>query len=176
MIANRTYFSVLPIIKCKDVHRKSKLRVYKTIIRPVLYYGSETWTFTQASEKLVNAFERKVLRRILGPVKEGDRWRIRYNNELYSIFDDPEISTLIRLKKLEWAGHVERMDDDKIPKRLLKRHPEGRRPPGRPRTRWEDSIDADSESLLGLRNWRTRSLNRDDWRRRLREARAQLGL
>lgn len=69
-LANKTYFSVLPIIKSRCIHRKTKLLIYKSMVRPVLCYGCETWTLTQASEKLLNAFERKVLRRILGAVRE----------------------------------------------------------------------------------------------------------
>lgn len=49
----------------------------------VLGYGSETWTFTRVAENLLN------LRSILVPDRNGDDWRIRYNRELYDIFDDP---------------------------------------------------------------------------------------
>jgi endonuclease/exonuclease/phosphatase family metal-dependent hydrolase/ribosomal protein S28E/S33 len=176
LLANKTYYWILPIIRNKDVHRNAKLRIYKSIIRPVLCYGSETWTLTQASEKMINACERKILRRILGPVRIEDVWRTRYNVELYTIFDDPEVSTLIKLRKLQWAGHVVRMDDERIPKRALKGKAEGKRPVGKPRKRWQDSIDADSKSLLRFSNWRTRSLDRDAWRRSIQEAKARLGL
>jgi hypothetical protein len=72
MSANEVYFSLLPIMKSQLAHRKDKLRLYKNLIRPVLCYGCEAWTMTQSSEERLAIFERKILRRILGPVYEGD--------------------------------------------------------------------------------------------------------
>lgn len=160
--ANRAYYSLLPIIKSRYIHRKTKIRIYKTIIRTIMCYGSETWMLTQTSEKMVNTFERKILRRILGPIQDRDGWRSRYNSELYSIFDEPEISTVMRFRRLQWAGHVQRMEDGRIPKKILKERIFGTRPIGKPRRRWEDAVNADSVSMLGVRNWKTRALDRDD--------------
>lgn len=98
--ANKTYFAVLPIIKSRQVHRKTKIHIYKTLVRPVLSYGSETWALTQTLENMLNTFERNVLRRILDLVQDGDVWRNHYNDELYSIYKEPEIGTAIRLRRL----------------------------------------------------------------------------
>jgi hypothetical protein len=51
-------------------------QIYKTVVRPVATYGSETWTLTKSDENLLRNFERKILRKIYGPVREGDTWRI----------------------------------------------------------------------------------------------------
>jgi hypothetical protein len=64
----------------------------------MLWYASESWTLAKKSDLALDAFERKVLRRILGPMKEKNTWRIRYNNELYKQFDKPSISNIIKLK------------------------------------------------------------------------------
>lgn len=135
MAANRIYYSVLPIIKCRDVHRLTKIRIYKTMIRTVLSYGCETWMLTKTSEKMINTFERKILRRILGPVLGQDGWRIRYNKELYEVFDDPEVFIWVKLGKLRWTGHVQRMPEHRIPRRTLEGRIEDRRPIGKPRKR-----------------------------------------
>lgn len=69
-------------------------RIYKTVISALLrIWNCETWVFTKANRKHVNTFERK----ILGLVHEGARWRVWYNNELYDIFDGPDVSTIINL-------------------------------------------------------------------------------
>jgi hypothetical protein len=78
---------------------------------PVLCYGCKTWTLTKQTENLLNAFEREVLRRIISPITDKDHWRIRYNKELYDIFKEPEISIVINLKWLQWAEHLQRMDE-----------------------------------------------------------------
>jgi hypothetical protein len=91
MSANKVYFSLLPTIKSRLANRKDKLRLYKTLIRPVLSYGCEAWTMTQSSEDRLAIFETKILRRILGPVYEGDlRWRLRHNKELCELLDGPD--------------------------------------------------------------------------------------
>jgi hypothetical protein len=63
-------------------------------------------------------FQRKILRRIRGPVCEDDlSWRLRHNKELYELLDGPEIVKIIKLKRLQWAGHIARMDNARLPKK-----------------------------------------------------------
>jgi len=51
------------------------MQIYKTVIRPVVTYGSETWTFTKSDENLLRIFKRKILQKIYEPIQEGDTWR-----------------------------------------------------------------------------------------------------
>ena len=81
-VANKTYFALLDIMKSRCVHRKTKFQIYKTVIRSVLCYGYETWVMNNRMELALGVFERKIMRRIIGPVKENGQWRIRYNQEL----------------------------------------------------------------------------------------------
>jgi hypothetical protein len=81
-IANKTFFSILSILKCNAVHSRTKVRIYKTVIQPTLLYGSETLTLSQTAANTINSFERKILRRIFGPVNEQSLWRITRNDEL----------------------------------------------------------------------------------------------
>jgi hypothetical protein len=76
------------------------------------------------TEKMVDVFERKILRRIYGPVKGRDQWRCRYNKELYDLFKEPRISVIIRIGRLRWAGHVIRMEKNYLPRRLMYMQPE----------------------------------------------------
>jgi Fe-S-cluster-containing dehydrogenase component len=64
LLANRAYFSVLHPIKSRTIHWRNKIRIYITIIRPILCYGCEAWMMTCKSEEMLDAFERKILRRI----------------------------------------------------------------------------------------------------------------
>jgi hypothetical protein len=114
--------------------------LYKTLIRTVLTYGSETWALSKNSENALNAFERKILRRIFGPVQDNGQWRIRYNKELFELYGEPDLVTCIKLKRLQWAGHVQRMEDTRIPKKVFKAKFEGVRSVGKPRKRWEDAV------------------------------------
>jgi hypothetical protein len=119
---------------------------------------------------MVDGFERKMLRKIYGPVQDKDTWRSRYNDELYTLFKEPKLTTAVRLARLHWAGHVQRMGDDQMPKRLLYTKPRGKRQVGRPRARWLDEVNSDATEI-GIRRWWTRAL--DGERKRLsKEAKA----
>jgi transposase len=102
--ANNTYFMLQHFFKNKNISKKLKLRLKNTIIDKTLTYASETWTLTKRDRKQLNVFERKVYRRILGPVysyeNEKDNWRILTNKEIYASFKKPTIKEAIRLDRL----------------------------------------------------------------------------
>jgi hypothetical protein len=82
ILANRSYFGIANMLKAKNINRKHKVTIYKTLIKPVLMYGAETWVLNKADELRFVVFERKMLRRIYGPICEEATWA-RYNEELY---------------------------------------------------------------------------------------------
>ena len=67
----------------KLLNYNSKIQIYKTIIRPAVTYGCETWVLTASGENQLYIFERKILRKIYGPTQNPDgTWRIKTNDEL----------------------------------------------------------------------------------------------
>ena len=82
----------------------------------------------------------------------------------------------IKIRRLEWAGHTIRMEEERISKKVLNGKFHTTRPVGRPRTRWADVVQRDTLQLLGTRGWRRRAANRDEWRRLVREVKARKGL
>jgi hypothetical protein len=102
-------------------------------------YGCETWVLSQKSENALRVFERKILRRIFGPVNDSGQWRIRYNHEVYELYEEPDLVTCIEIRRLHWAGHIQRMENTRIPKKALNAKFGGTRTAGRPRGRWEDT-------------------------------------
>jgi len=99
-----------------------------------------------------------------------------WNNKLYSLYKEPKIVENIKIRRLEWEGHIIRMEEERIPKKVLNGNFHTTRSVGRPRTRWADVLQSDALQLLGLRGWRRRVTNRDEWRRLVREAKARKGL
>ena len=81
------------------IHRRSKLQIYKTLIRPVVTYGAETWTLTAAEENALRRFERNVLTKIYGPVVDKGVWQIRYNNELCKLIGGEDIVRFIKAQR-----------------------------------------------------------------------------
>jgi hypothetical protein len=85
--------------------------------------------------------ENRVLRKIFGPKREVDgSWRKLHNDELHSLYSSPNIVRVIKVRRLRWAGHVACMGEGRGVYRVLVGKPEGKRPLGRPRRRWEDNI------------------------------------
>jgi hypothetical protein len=86
--------------------------------------------------------ENRVLRRIFGPKRDGVT-----GEELNDLYSSPNIIRLIKSKRMRWAGHVTRMGEGRGAYRVLAGRPEGRRPLGRPRRRWEDNIKMDLQEV-----------------------------
>jgi hypothetical protein len=106
---NKTYeYFMLQIFFKNNISKKLKLILKNTIIHKTLTYASETSTLTNRDIKQLNIFERKVYRRILGPVHDNEKenWRILTNTEIYAIVKKPTITEAIRLHRLRWFGHV----------------------------------------------------------------------
>ena len=82
----------------------------------------------------------------------------------------------IKIRRLEWAAHIIRMEEERIPKNVLNGNFHTTRPVGRPRTRWADVVQRDALQLLGTRGWRRRAAYRDEWRRLMGETKARKGL
>jgi hypothetical protein len=81
-----------------------------------------------------------------------------------------------KIRRLEWAGHIIEMKEERIPKKVLNGNFHTTRPVGRPRNRRAYVVQKDALQLLGIRGWRRRAANRDEWRRLMREAKARKGL
>jgi hypothetical protein len=172
---NRAYFSTIHLLKSKSLSRKHKKIIYKTVIRPVVMYGCETWVLTIRSKDVLNTWERKILRKIYGPVQENGGWRVRTNQELYELYEDPCITNEVKSARLRWLGHVERMPENRAVRQVFRNHPQGRRLPGRPRKRWLEDVEEDLLELK-VRGWRRCALDRAEWRKVVDQARALHGL
>jgi hypothetical protein len=131
---------------------------------------------TKKIENIIDSYERKILRRILGPINYTETWRIRYNKEIYILYGDPELSTVIKLRRLQWAGHVQRMESQSIPRMVMAGQMFGKRPVGKPKKRWMVAVKEDSYQILNWRNWEVKAQDRDEWRSKIKKAKARFGM
>ena len=93
--------------------------MYQTLVRPVVTYGCETWVLKENTQTKLRVFERKLLRRICGPTKESDgTWRIKSNGELNRLIGNKDIINYVKAQRLAWFGHVHRMADNSMVKKV----------------------------------------------------------
>jgi hypothetical protein len=96
-------------------------------------------------------FENRVLRRVFGPKKDEVTGELRklHNEELIDLYSLPNIVGVVKSRRMRWAGHVALMGEGRGVYRALVGKPEGKRPLGRPRRRWEDNIKMDLKKVEG---------------------------
>jgi hypothetical protein len=122
-------------------------------------------------EALISTWERKVLRKIFGPVNERNVWRIRSNQELRCMYQDLDLVATIIKSRLKWLVHVHRMSSQRRPKMALEGNLGGRKRKGRPSKRWLDDVQ-DGMIKMGVKRWRTKAMGRGEWRKICEAAKA----
>ena len=124
----------------------------------MLLYDAETWTLLSTDAAALRVFERKVLRKIFGPLQVGDDFRIRPNSELYDI----SVEQRINIQLLCWLGHVIQMEEDAPERRVFDKGNCKSWRRERPCIRWKDQIEE--------ANWRRHARSRGAWKHVLRQA------
>jgi hypothetical protein len=148
------------------ISKNLKIKIYKTVILTVVLYGCETWSLTLGEEHRLRVFQNRMLRKIFGPKREEDgSWRKLHNDELHDMYSSLNIVRVIKSRRMRWAGHVARMGKGRDAYRVLVGRPEGKRPLGRPRRRWEDNIKMDLREIgIDGANWIQLAQDRVRWR------------
>jgi hypothetical protein len=165
-LGNACYHSVQSLLSSRLLSRnvKVKVKIYKTIILPIVLYGCETCFLTLREENRLSVFEGRVLRKIFGPKIDEvtGEWRKLYNEELHILYSSPYIIRQIKSRRMKWAGHVACMGEERNVYRVLMGKPEGKGPLGRPR---EDGIRMDLREIgWGSVDWIQLAWDKGEWR------------
>jgi len=156
------YFGLSTLFKSKLLSRRSKITLYKVLIRPILLYACETWATTKTDENKLGVFERKILRKMYELKKNNvGEFEVRTNEELRRLFGEANIIGIMKSSRLRWAGHVWRSEG--VLGNTTRWRPRTKRPRGRPRQRWADRIKEDLR-IIGIENDEEVSRDREKWR------------
>jgi hypothetical protein len=115
---------------------------------------------TKKEEQALLIFEKKIFRRIYGPKYEDGEWKIRTNRELEYLNKGENIVKWIKGQRISWLGHLERMEEDRMSKKIFTQELDGPRRRGRPRKGWREEVERDLQ-VLGVRRWRELVIDRD---------------
>jgi hypothetical protein len=112
---NACYHSVQSLLSSRLLSRNIKVKLYKTIIPPVVLYGCETWSLTLKEEHRFRIYENRVLRRIFGLERDEvtGQGRKPQSGELHNLYSSPNIIRLIKSRRMRWAGHVASMGEER---------------------------------------------------------------
>jgi hypothetical protein len=157
---------VQDLLSSSLLSKNVKIKIYRTIILPVVLYGSETWSLTLKEERRLSVFENRVLRRIFGPKRDEvtGEWRRLHYEELNDLYFSRNIIRFIKSRIMIWAGHVARMGERRSAYRVLVGRREGRRPLGRTMHRWEDILKWIFKKWNGGMIWIHLAQDRERWR------------
>ncbi|XP_061894160.1 solute carrier family 25 member 55a isoform X1 [Entelurus aequoreus] len=134
------------VVVKKELSRKAKLSIYRSIYVPILTYGHELWVMTERTRSRVQAAQMSFLRRVVGL---SLRDRVRSS----AIRGELKVKTLLlhmERSQMRWFGHLVRRPPERLPREVFRARPTGRRPRGRPRTRWEDYVSRLAWERLGI--------------------------
>ena len=104
------------LLSSRLLSKNLKIKIYGTIILPVVLYGCETWSLTRREVRKLRMFENMVLRTIFEPRRNevtGERRRL-HNVGLNDLYPSPNILPVIKSRRMGWAGHVARMDEERV--------------------------------------------------------------
>ena len=145
------------VICDKKIPTKLKLLIYQTVIRPTLLYGCETWPMSVKDEKRMSTTEMRMVRWAMGV----SLLEHRRNEEILEEAKVEAIATVMRRRRLEWFGHVKRRGETENIRAVAEMKMEGKRPRGRPKLRWNDTIRRDLKAWKIKEEWAT---DREKWK------------
>lgn len=119
----------------KNMNVESKIRIYKTCVRPILTYATETRAETKRTQQMMTTVEMRILRSISG-YSLYDR---KTNEEIRNKCGIQDVTKWVKKRRKEWRDHTLRMQNDRLPKIAMKEKPDTTRPLGRPPKRWLES-------------------------------------
>jgi hypothetical protein len=126
-------------------------------------------------EQALLVFERKMFRRIYGTKYENGEWKSWTYRELEEMIKGENIVKWIKGQRISSLGHLKRMEEDRMPKKIFSQELEGTRRRGRPSKGWKEEVERDLQ-VLGVRRWRELVTDRKKWNDIVRQAKAHSGL
>lgn len=172
----KAYYANKQMLKDKKLSKNTKLKIYKTTIRPVVTYAAEVANLTSKEEEQLKIFERKIVRMIMGPKKVNqNETRLLMNYEIENILKNENIIKIFKSMRIRWYGHIFRRDKNTPQRILTEWQPQNTRSKGRPKLKWKDQVESDLKRMK-VTNWKQKIEDRKEWRKVVNEAKTHQDL
>jgi len=121
IVRRRRYYSAQNLLSSRLLSKNLKIKIYRSIILPVVLHGCETWSLTLREERRLRVFENRVLSRVFGSKRDEvtAEWRKLHNEELRDLYSLPNIVRVLKSRRMRWAVHVARMGEGSGVHRVL---------------------------------------------------------
>ena len=161
--ARSAYYRLNKVWRSSLYRRKTKLRIFQSIVISILLYGCETWKMTEADKHRLDVFFHKCLRKILKIY-----WPIVITNkEVRKLAKMEQLSQQVKQKRWKYIGHILRKGNTCNERIALRWTPDGKRNRGRPKTTWRRTVERE-RGMMGFSSWSAAGAvakDRDRWRR-----------
>ena len=151
------------LFKNRSISFKAKAAVYKSLVIPIVLYGSETWTLRKSDENTQESFNNACLRSMYNITKYAQRVSHVSSNDIRNSLQLPTLISLRRRNLLRWTGHIARMPYSRLPKKMLSCWINSRRPTGAPEMTFGRSLTRTIQQA-GITRWSSRAQDRKGWR------------
>jgi hypothetical protein len=127
-----------------------KIKIYSTTVLLIVLYGCASWSLTLKDKHRLRVFRNRILRKRVGHKRdeETEEWRRLHNEEPFVLYCSTDIIQVIKSRRMRWVGHVACRGEWRGTYRVLVGKPEGKRPVGRPKHKWEDNIKIDLQQMV----------------------------
>ena len=165
--ASRTFGALRrPVFDDKDITLATKRLVYRSVVLGVLLYGAETWVIKRDTSKKLEAFHNRCLRSILGISSAQQQMGHITSVQVSRRFGMEEsLDDMIAFRRLRWLGHIARMEEDRLPKKILFGWLPQKRPAHGTKMRWRDKVRKDLKKIdIDEGRWFKEAQERGSWR------------
>ena len=150
------------VMRNRYLGMEAKRRLYEGVIVPTALYGAETWNVKEEDRYRLNVMEMRCLRSMVG-VSRVDRVRNEEVRRRAGV--DKSMSDRVDQRVLRWYGHMERMGEERLVKKVWVAEVDGVRPRGRPRRRWMDGVEGALDARgLSVEQGRESARDREGWK------------
>ncbi|XP_072380278.1 uncharacterized protein [Diabrotica undecimpunctata] len=139
--------SVNNILKAQNVCRAAKIRIHKTVIRPVAVYASESWTMNKKDGMKIEIWERKVLQKSFAGIRTAEgNWRRKTNKEVMEMYEKPLNIKKVKAQRVRWLGQITRMPEKRV-KKVIFGGGGGKMKRERQRKKWLGAVKGDLNGI-----------------------------